>query len=131
MKAFVAVLGGILVGAGTTVARADDGHQFPSDASFTTLAVTPFAIEGLSGDAAGNVYTTGRAAAGTPCPVWKVFTGATPPAALVQVGSIDNSVGACNPSGITFDRDGNIYIADANRGGFRFTETTRSCHASL
>jgi sugar lactone lactonase YvrE len=118
MKAFIAALAGVLAGAQITTASADnDGSQFPSSASFTTLAVTPLAIEGLTGDAAGNVYTTGRAAAGTPCPVWKVFSGATPPAALIQVGSIDNSIGACNPSGITFDRDGTIYIADANRGG--------------
>ncbi|MGB5080422.1 MAG: SMP-30/gluconolactonase/LRE family protein [Burkholderiales bacterium] len=118
MKAFIAVLAGVLVGTQVTTARADnDGPRFPSDASFTTLTVTPLAIEGLTGDATGNVYTTGRAAAGTPCPVWKVFSGATPPAAPIPVGSIDNSVGACNPSGITFDRDGNLYVADANRGG--------------
>ena len=117
MKAFIAVLAGALVGAGTLVARADDGPQFPADASFTTLGITPFAIEGLTGDAAGNLYTTGRAPVPDRCPVWQIFSGATPPAALVQVGSIPNAAPGCNPSGITFDRDGNLYIADANQGG--------------
>jgi hypothetical protein len=51
---FAALLAGF-VGA----ARADDDARFPKDATFTTLVVTPLAIEGLTGDAAGNLYTTG------------------------------------------------------------------------
>src|SRR5919108_5720849 len=94
-------------------AAADESPQFPRNASFTTLIVTPLAIEGLTGDAAGNLYTTGRAATGTPCPVWRISI-ANP--SLVVVGTIPNAA-ACNPSGITFDELGNLYIADASGAG--------------
>ena len=83
--------------------------QFLKDASFTTLVVTPLAIEGLTGDAAGNLYTTGRAAVGTPCPVYR--TNIDAPLPLRTVGTIPNPTG-CGPSGITFDAGGNLYIAD-------------------
>ena len=88
--------------------------ELPGNASFTTLAVTKYAIEGLTGDAHGNLYTTGRAPSPDPCPVWKIDGSS---GALVQVGAIPNSPGACNPSGITFDAYGNLYVADANMGG--------------
>lgn len=90
---------------------------FPQNPTFTTLSITPLAIEGLTGDAAGKLYTTGRAPVPTPCPVWRIDSTATPPVVPVQIGSIPNSPTACNPSGITFDRSGNLYVADANLGG--------------
>ena len=40
-------------------------------------AITPLAIEGLTGDSAGNLYTTGRAASPALCPVWRI-TGTEP-----------------------------------------------------
>src|SRR5262245_63995757 len=61
---------------------------FPQNPTFTTLSITPLAIEGLTGDAGGNLYTTGRAAVPNPCPVWRIASTATPPVAPVQVGSI-------------------------------------------
>lgn len=90
---------------------ADDDRQFPKSATFTTLAVTPLAIEGLIADRDGNFYTTGRAAAPALCPVWRV-SGPT----LTVVGFIPNPA-ACNPSGITFDAHGDLYVADAASGG--------------
>ena len=89
---------------------------FPANASFTTKAITPFAIEGLTMDAAGNFYTTGRQTTLTKkCPVWRI----SPAGARVTVGFIPNQANSlptsapCNPSGITFDSVGNLYIADA------------------
>ncbi len=105
---------GIAMAAGLAVAH-DDGSS-ASNVTFTTLAVLPLAIEGLAGDNASSLYTTGRAAAGTPCPVWQINMAGTSPAAFTQVGSIPNPSG-CNPSGIALDRSGNIYVADAAQGG--------------
>lgn len=85
---------------------ADEDRQFPKSATFTTLAVTPLAIEGLTADRDGNLYTTGRAAAPALCPVYRI-TGAS----LTVVGFIPNDA-PCNPSGIAFDRDEDLYVAD-------------------
>src|SRR5580765_6269731 len=51
---------------------ADEDRRFPANATFTTLQITPLAIEGLTGDEFGNLYTTGRAAAPARCPVWQI-----------------------------------------------------------
>jgi sugar lactone lactonase YvrE len=86
---------------------------YPTNATFTTRATTPFAIEGLTMDATGNFYTTGRQPDTTKkCPVWRI----RPSGSRVSVGFIPNSP-ACNPSGIAFDSIGNLYIADAATGG--------------
>jgi sugar lactone lactonase YvrE len=106
-------------------ASADDGHALPQNASFTTLVTTPFAIEGLTADAGGNLYTTGRAGAPAPCPVWRI-TGAT----LTVVGLIPNPV-ACNPSGIAFDAAGDLYVADAASGGIVWRLTPDAAAAPL
>jgi sugar lactone lactonase YvrE len=86
---------------------------FPESASVTTLAITPLAIEGLTGDEAGNLYTTGRAPVPDRCPLWQIDAGGT----LQEIGSIGNASPGCNPSGITRDGGGSFYIADANQGG--------------
>jgi sugar lactone lactonase YvrE len=107
------VIAALCAAAGALPAFAD---ELPGKASFTTLITTPLAIEGLTGDAAGNLYTTGRATSPTPCPVWRIDS-RTP--SLVVVGTIPNPAAptGCNPSGITFDAYGNLYVADANSGG--------------
>jgi len=93
--------------------------QFPENASFTTVSITTLAIEGLTGDPDGTVYTTGRAATPTRCPVWRIDAGTAAGTLVtpVQIGSIPNAAPGCNPSGITRDASGSFYIADANQGG--------------
>src|SRR2546426_9644623 len=99
-------------------AWAHDESRLPRNASFTTLSVTPFAIEGLTGDAAGNLYTTGRQPDTTKnCPVWRIGANGS----RTTLGFIANSPG-CNPSGITFYPGGDLFIAHAALifGGSRF-----------
>lgn len=86
----------------------DHGARFPRDATFTTLIVTPNGIEGLTGDDAGNLYTTGRVA-GVPCPVWRISAAAP---ALVTVGFVPPP---CSPSGITFNDRGDLFLSDADK----------------
>ena len=115
-KWLVALFFAFVLGLGWSLAGAAQAPQLPQPASFTTRAITPFAIEGLTMDATGNFYTTGRQPDTTKkCPVWRISAdGAT----RVSVGFIPNSVLApCNPSGISFDEVGNLYIADAASGG--------------
>ena len=52
-----------------STAIADD---IPKNVHFSTRAITPFAIEGLTMDATGNFYTTGRPTVAQECPVWRI-----------------------------------------------------------
>src|SRR2546422_11225140 len=98
---------------------AHDESRLPRNASFTTLSVTPFAIEGLTGDAAGNLYTTGRQPDTTKnCPVWRIGANGSP----TTLGFIADSTG-CNPARVTLCRGRDPYIAAAGimpggRGAF-------------
>lgn len=105
---------------------ASDSPQFPENATVTTLAITPLAIEGLTGDEDGNLYTTGRAPLPDRCPVWRIDGFG----ALLPIGSIGNAAPGCNPSGIIRDRAGNFYVADANQGGVIWKLTSADMNPS-
>jgi sugar lactone lactonase YvrE len=108
-KKTLALLGWLLF---CTSAWADDGPGLPRDAGFTTLITTRLAIEGLTGDNQGNLYTTGRQPpAGENCPVWRIAANELKPKP-VEVGFVE---APCSPSGITFDAKGDLFIADADR----------------
>jgi sugar lactone lactonase YvrE len=106
-------------------AWADDASRFLRPAAFTTLATTPFAIEGLTGDSAGNLYTTGRQPDLTrKCPIWRFG----PDGTRATVAFIPNTAPGCNPSGIAFDRGGDLYVADGAAGiVFRVTPDAAGC----
>jgi sugar lactone lactonase YvrE len=76
-----------------------------AQASFTTVFKSPLGLEGLTGDAEGNVYSTGRNA--DPCPVYRVAS--TGGGAVVVVGK---APAPCSPSGIAFGPDGRLYLSD-------------------
>ena len=93
-------------------------QPFPANATFTTLITTELAIEGLTGDNSGNLYTVGRNAGnGKPCPVWKINI-ANP--SLVEVGFIPapSSMTQCAPLGLAFNAAGDLFVADTDRISF-------------
>ncbi|HEY6175169.1 MAG TPA: SMP-30/gluconolactonase/LRE family protein [Kofleriaceae bacterium] len=106
-RAIAVLLAGIAATHASGTARADDDHALPDHASFTTRAITPLNIEGLSGDRAGNLYTTGREVSPTPCPIWRIDRSGS----LVVVGLVPNATG-CGPTGLTFDAAGDLYVGD-------------------
>jgi sugar lactone lactonase YvrE len=96
------------------LAWADDDDHFreslPHNATFTTLIITPRAIEGLTGDGVNNLYVGGSGA--PPCPIWQINLHNP---ALTVVGTV-TPAGTCGFSGITFDAAGNLYQVDGNAG---------------
>jgi sugar lactone lactonase YvrE len=109
-KSLNALLIALVICFGWSIASAQS--PFPANATFTTLATTPLAIEGLTGDNSGNLYTVGRN--GAPCPVWKINIAnpPVPPAEPVVVGNIP---APCAPLGLAFNKAGDLFVADGDR----------------
>jgi sugar lactone lactonase YvrE len=114
----------------SSTARADDdpvsemGRGLPRNPTFSTLVVTPLPIEGLTGDADGNLYVGGNN--GTDCPIWRISINNP---TLEQVGTIP---GTCNPLGIAFDSGGNLFVANGATGTiWRLAPATPPATATL
>lgn len=97
-------------------AQADnDGPPLPHHASFTTLVKTTLAIEGLTGDAQGALYTTGRSpGVGQPCPVLRVALVSVTPVVVGYVPPPSAST-QCSPSGIAFGPSGALFISESDK----------------
>src|SRR5205823_4506458 len=97
LRWLVSLLACFIAGLGSSVLAG--AAQFPQDATFTTRITTPQAIEGLTGDNRGNLYTGGSGA--TPCPIWKINLNSP---SLVPVGFIPTppppQTPTCNFTGI-------------------------------
>ena len=102
-KWFISPVLALVLGFGWSLARADD---LPNNVDFETLVTFPLAIEGLTGDDVGNLYTTERGG-GTACLVKRINVATE----IVEV--VGNIPAPCSPSGIAFDKDGFLLIADA------------------
>jgi len=86
MKPSIAAACLVLLGSGTAQAHEGRAPLVPAGANFTTLVSTVLAIEGLTGDSQGNLYTTGRQPpAGQPCPVWRLSLGSATPVVVGMV----------------------------------------------
>ena len=84
------------------MAQAHEGQAplVPAGAVLTTLVSTALAIEGLTGDSQGNLYTTGRQPpAGQPCPVWRLSLASVTPVVVGMVPA-PSATGQCSPSDI-------------------------------
>lgn len=117
-KCWVFAVFAFVLGLGMRPAWGAEPPQFPQNGTFTTLVTTPLAIEGLTGDNAGNLYTVGRnAGVGASCPVWKTNLA---DGSLVVVGFIlaPSASTQCSPSGLAFNALGDLFVADGNRISF-------------
>jgi len=101
-KWFISLLILMLFDLGSSLARED---HLPGNVDFETLVTFPLAIEGLTGDRNGNLYTTERG--GDPCFVKRIDVATK----IVEV--VGHIPAPCSPSGIAFDKDGFLLIADA------------------
>jgi streptogramin lyase len=84
---------------------------YPANATFTTLALTEFGVEGLTGDGT-YLYTAGtQTTAGLSCPVYRVKLS---DGSQSIVGHIPAPAGVtCGTAGLAFDSNHRLYVAES------------------
>jgi len=108
LVAAVALAAAVIAGATAVGGHEPRYRPLPSDAPWSTVFKAPIGLEGLTADRRGNLYTPGRAGAG-PCPIHR----AHPSGGTATV--VGNLPAPCNPAGLAFDRDGDLFVADSGR----------------
>jgi sugar lactone lactonase YvrE len=108
MNARHGLIAAVLLVSSTVPAIAD---EFPRSVTFSTLVTTELAIEGMTGDDRGNLYTPTRPAAGD-CSVLR-FDSNVPNPPAVPVGRLP---APCAPLGLVFDHAGRLYVTEPNSG---------------
>ncbi|MFL6012628.1 MAG: SMP-30/gluconolactonase/LRE family protein [Gaiellaceae bacterium] len=102
----VAVVVGVAVATGFALTSAFSTAAKPpsaGDASWTTVFRSTLPIEGLTGDADGNLYVVQRGGAAG-CPVQRLAADGGAPVLVGQAAP------PCGPSGLTFDAAGRLYL---------------------
>jgi sugar lactone lactonase YvrE len=89
---------------GATAGGGDRLAAIGASATWTTVYKSPLAIEGLTGDADGNLYIAQRGGA-SGCPILRITPGST--TVTTPVGTVP---APCSPSGLTFGPDGRLYV---------------------
>ncbi|HKY63486.1 MAG TPA: SMP-30/gluconolactonase/LRE family protein [bacterium] len=92
------------------------GHDFPENASFSTLIKMPLTMQGLASGPDGYLYAAGRnTPAGVPCPIWRVDPNNP---TLVVVGFVPaaNSMTSCIVIGLAFNQNGDLFVGDTVTG---------------
>jgi hypothetical protein len=93
-KWLVSLVFAFVLSFGWSLAKADD---LPKNVDFDTLVTFPLAIEGLTGDDNGNLYTTERI--GGPRLVKRIHV------VTKTVEVVGHVPAQCSPSGLAFDKN--------------------------
>jgi sugar lactone lactonase YvrE len=112
--ATVAAITTVAIGVSVASSGSSEAAKKPAAATtWTTVLKSSLGIEGLTGDEAGNLYVAARGG-GAACPVWRVASEGGADQTPVTVGTVPPP---CNPSGITFDAAGRLYMTGAGAAG--------------
>ena len=107
LVAAIAVVGAVIAGATAVGDHEPRYRPLPDDAGWTTVLKSTVGLEGLTADRHGNLYTPSRGA--DPCQILRTRASGGP---VVVVGNI---AAPCNPTGLAFDANGDLFIADSGR----------------